>query len=167
MIKKRIWISVLSFGIVAMTLFTFIKLNPPLEIGTVASNGDATLVVIGVGNDSIKGIKIKEVLVNNDEIPSMTKIQHSNPMKGFTVAEELLQEDSEFNFKSLSDVTIQPSTSPKSMFNRIDNGTATESDEIYGVSVIHTEKIHRVQLKYNYFGISFTQTISTDNLGVL
>lgn len=167
MIKKRIWIPLLCLVIITMTLFTFTKLNPPLEIGTIASNGDASLVVIGVGNDGFQGIKIKEVLVNNDETPSMTKIQHSNPIQGFTVAEELLQEAGEFNFNDLSDVTIPKDTSPATTFNKLDHGTASEEDVIYGVSAIHTEKIHRVQLKYTYFRIPFKQTIATDNLGSL
>lgn len=167
MIKKRIWIPILILGTALILLVIFTKLNPPLEIGTIASNGDGSLIVVGVGNSGIQGITIREVRVNNDEVPSITKIQHSHPMQGFTVADEIQLEDSKFNFKDLSDVTIQTKTSPSSTYKKMDDGIVSEKDEIYGVSALHTETIHRVQLKYNYFGIPFKQTISTENLSPL
>lgn len=163
--KKYILIAILTLGMLT-SLFIVIKLNPPLEVGTLASSKDGSLIVIGVGNSGLQGIQIKEVLVNNEELPSIAKIQHSNPMQGFTIADEMLQENA-LNFKKLSDVTIQTKTSPTVMFNNMDNGTASENDEIYGITAKHTDKIHKIQFTYHYFGIPFKETISTDHLGTL
>ena len=164
--KKKIWLSILSLGILASALFVLLK--SPLEIGTLASNHDATLVVVGVGNKGVGNIQITGTVVNHDENPLSSQIQHSHALLGFPLSNDLRQEENQqFNFKDLKDVTIQIGTSPSIQFKKLDQNTATEQDESYGVTIVHNKPIHRVQLKYTYFGIPFTKEISTDNLVTL
>lgn len=47
---KKLWISVLLLAITIGGVYFFIKFNPPLEIGTLASSEGDKLVIVGVGN---------------------------------------------------------------------------------------------------------------------
>lgn len=51
---KKLWISVLLLAITIGGVYFFIKFNPPLEIGTLASSEGDKLVIVGVGNSEYR-----------------------------------------------------------------------------------------------------------------
>ena len=59
--KKKIWISVLILAITIGGVYSFVKFNPPLEIGTLASTEDNKSVVVGIGNKGFREIKILDI----------------------------------------------------------------------------------------------------------
>lgn len=61
------------------------------------------------------------------------------------------------------EVAIKTGTSPSSNYEKVDDGTATKDDEIYGVSVIHNEEVNNVHIEYNHFGMTFTDTVYLNN----
>ena len=157
--KKKIWIPVLFLAIIIGGVYLFIKLNSPLEIGTLASTEDNNSVVVGVGNKGFREIKILDVTVNNGEKPMKTRLQVSNALQGFIITNDDTDEKAKNGFTDIGKVAIKTGTSPSSNFEKLDNGTATKNDEIYGISVFHNEEVNKVHIKYKYLGISFNETV--------
>lgn len=157
---KKLWKSVLLLAITIVGVIFFVKFNPPLEIGTLASNEDEKLVIVGVGNKGFSEIKIVDISVNNGEKPMETKIQVSNALQGFTLTnDDTNEETKKYHLTDIDKIALKTGTSPSSTFEKLDNGTATKHDEIYGISVFHNEEVNKVQIKYKYLGIPFTDTV--------
>ena len=158
--KKIIIISSISLIIFLVGSLTYIKLNPPLVIGTVASGNEKHIALVGVGNKGIKNIKITEALVNNNEQPQEVKVQVSNPLKGFIITDSFDAVAKEYRIKNLGSVSIQPKTSPQIQFEKMDKGTATEKDISYGITIVQDQPIETVIIKYRYLGLSFVEDIT-------
>lgn len=157
--KKIIFGSVLLLAIITGCVYFILKFNPPLEIGTLASSKDNKSVVVGIGNKGFREMKILDVSVNNNEKPLTSRLQLSNALQGFIITDDYNSEEAKkYGFTSIEEVSIKTG-SPSSNFARLDDGTASKSDEIYGVSIIHNEEINKVHIRYNYLGISFNDTV--------
>lgn len=158
--KKKLWLTILLVAITIGGVYFFIKFDPPLEIGTLASSKDHKSVVVGIGNKGLGEVKIVDVSVNNNENPSKTKIQVSNALQGFIITNDYNHEEAkEFGFTNINDVVIRKETAPSTNDKKLDDGIATKDDEIYGISVFHSEEIHKIHIKYSYLGISFHDTV--------
>ncbi|MCK1999842.1 hypothetical protein MZM54_00410 [[Brevibacterium] frigoritolerans] len=164
MVKKK-WFFILAAILVIVFIgsIIFTKLNPPLVSSTVATTSGNDAVVIGIGNKGFSKIRIKGLLVNNNEIPSYQKIQASNPLKGFALTDNFDTEAKEYGLKNIEDVIIETDTSPTEQYEKMDKGTATKNDKIYGISIVHTEPIHVVHIKYSYFWLKFEETVPVKN----
>ncbi|MFD1706141.1 hypothetical protein ACFSCZ_05140 [Siminovitchia sediminis] len=64
-VEEETWISALLLIIIIGEGYFFLKFNPPLEIGTLASSEDNRSVVGGVGNKGFSEVKLLDVSVNN------------------------------------------------------------------------------------------------------
>ncbi|CAI8906189.1 DUF4309 domain-containing protein [Brevibacillus sp. IT-7CA2] len=159
-LKKKRWISILLIAILVGGFYSLVKANLSLDIGTLASSKDHKSVVVGMGNKGFGEVKIIDVSVNNDEKPSKTKVQVSNALQGFIITDDFDNPGSKpYGFQNIEDVAIKAGTSPSVYFKKMDEGTATKNDEIYGLSLIHHEAIDRVNIKYSYLGITFDQRV--------
>lgn len=69
---KKILIVVSILVTITLGFYVFLKVNPPLEINTLAATNDQKSVVVGVGNKGFTEMKIVDVLVNHEEIPKET-----------------------------------------------------------------------------------------------
>ena len=144
--------------------YFLLKFNPPLEIGTIASSEDNKSVVIGVGNNGFREVKILDVSVNNNEKPLETRLQASNALQGFILTDDYNSEEAkEYDFTNIYEVAIKTGTSPSSNYEKLDDGTASKDDEIYGISVIHNEEINNVYIEYSHFGMTFNDTVYLNN----
>lgn len=158
---KKVRISVLILMLIIVGVYFFLKLNPPLEIGTLASGDDKRSVVVGVGNKGFQEVKLLDVLVNNDDIPLETKIQVSNALQGFIITDHYNNEEAEeYTFMNINEVAVKTGTSPTSTFKKLDDGTATKNDEIYGINVFYDKEINKVDITYSYLGIQFIETVT-------
>lgn len=152
-------------GIIILLLFVVgtyfvLKFNPPLEISTIASNEDNTSVVVGIGNSGFMQINRLDVTVNNHEKPIEAKMQVSHAVQGFVVTDDFQSEETAgITFVNINEVGIATGTSPSDHFEKLDDGTASEVDEIYGISVIHDEAINQLQIKYKHFGMTFEEIV--------
>ncbi len=159
--KKKIWSSVLFLAIIIGGVYFFLKFNPPLEIGTLASSEDNKSVVVGIGNKGFREVKILDVSVNNNKKPLKTRLQVSNALQGFIITDDYNNEEAKkYGFTNIDEVAIKTGTSPSSNFEKLDGRAASEKDEIYGVSVIHKEEVNKVHIRYSYLGISFNDTVA-------
>ncbi|MBU9673331.1 hypothetical protein KQ939_00425 [Planococcus sp. CP5-4] len=161
--NKKILIVVLSLmvfvALVGGTLI-FLKSNPPLETNTLASNENQHSVIVGFGNKGWGDIQLTEVAVNNYEEPTESKIQMSNAMLGFIITDDFESVEAQpYRFTELDEATIKTGTSPTETLEKQNNGTASEDDETYGLSVMHDEEIHTVHIKYSYFGIPLFEEV--------
>lgn len=159
--RKITFISVLIFAILSIGLFIYIKSNPPLISGTIGTSGDKHTVVVVIGNKGFSGIKITKVLINNNELALDKKIQINNPLKGFIISDSF--EEKEYNMKKIDDVNILPNTSPSTQLEKVNNGTASENDKSYGLTVINNKPINEVIIHYNYLGLNFEKSISIND----
>jgi hypothetical protein len=109
---------------------------------------------VAVGNKSrLAKINIEKVLVNNNNEPSKIKIQESNPLRGFIISSNFEgKEESKYNFRDLKSVSLQTETDPQKQLNKINNGTATEEDKIYAITINHDEN------NVNLYMITFPAT---------
>lgn len=158
--KKKHLVTVLILVLIFGGVYSFVLFNPPLEIGTLGTAVGNKSVVIGIGNKGFREVKILEVSVNNNEKPSKTKVQVSNALQGFIITDDNNNNESKkYGFKNLEDVSIKADTSPAATYKKLDDGTASKKDEIYGISVFHSKAINQVIIKYSYFGIPFNKTV--------
>lgn len=158
--RKKIWISILVLVITIAGVYFFVKFNPPLEIGTLGLSGDNKSALIGIGNKGFQKIRILNVSINNNEKPSETKIQIDNASQGFIVTDDFTNESSKnYKFVDIDEVVIKTGTSPSSTFEYSDDGSDSDTSEIYGISVLHKEAINQVHIKYRYLGIPFNETV--------
>lgn len=161
--NKKILIVVLTL-MVFVTLvggtLIFLKSNPPLETVTVASDENQHFVIVGFGNNGWGDIQLTEVAINNFEQPVASKIQMSNTELGFVMTDDFESEEAQpYRFTDIDEATIKTGTSPTENLEKQNNGTSTEDDETYGLTVMHDEVIHTVHIKYSYFGITLFEEV--------
>ncbi|MCA0972484.1 hypothetical protein LCM20_17955 [Halobacillus litoralis] len=160
--KKALWASVLVIALVVAGGVTYLKFNPPLETGTVGTSKDGQGVLIVIGNRGFMDFLVRDVRINDNEQPDDEKIQLSNPLKGYLIANEFDREAGRYNFNDIDEVTLQPGTSPQANLDKMNEETVTEEDVGYGLSVINGEKIERVTIHYRYLGIPFEEEVLID-----
>lgn len=159
-LRKKHWVTVLILALTFGGVYSFVQFNPPLEIGTLGTAVDNKSVVIGIGNKGFGEVKILKVSINNNEKPSKTKVQVSNALQGFIITDDYNNNESKkYGFKNIEDVSIKADTSPATTYKKLDDGTASKKDTIYGVSVLHSEAINQIIIKYSYFGITINKTV--------
>lgn len=148
---------ILIFVVIIGGVYFLLKINPPLEIGTLASNEDNKSVVVGIGNNGFRDVKILDVSVNNNEKPLETKLQVSNSLQGFVLTDDYKSEEAKaYGFTNIDEVAIKAGTS-------LDDETVSKDDEIYGVSIISNEEINNVNIEYSYFGMTFNDNVYFNN----
>ncbi|WP_339288304.1 hypothetical protein [Ureibacillus sp. FSL K6-0786] len=143
--------------------FIYIKVTPPLVTGTIFKGQDHHTVVIAIGNKGIGDLEITSVKVNNHADPNEIKIQVSNVLVGFAgTIDENSVAASHIQYFNIEDISIPKGTIPEELLKKFDEGSATEKDTIYGLTVNHHEDIHNVHIKYRYLGILFNETVVLD-----
>ena len=106
--KKKVWISILILAIVLGGLYSLVKFNPPIEIGTLASSEDKKSVVVGIGNKGFLEVDNLDVSVNNNEKPSKLKVQKSNALQGFIITDDYdNQESKKYGFRNIGDIVLK------------------------------------------------------------
>jgi hypothetical protein len=161
-VKKLLFLPFLFFpAIVLIGLFVFIKVDQPLESGTISigTAEDQQILMLEIGNKGFGDIKIKRVVVNDYEEPVDMKIQISNPIKGFIVPVDFEGKAQEYGITDIKDVKLLPHTTPSINLEKVNNGTATEKHHSYGLTVINRNPIYEVIIYYTYLGFSFEKRI--------
>jgi hypothetical protein len=158
-LRKAILFSVLMIALIISGFFSFTIWNPPLVSGAIGSSMDKQFVVISIGNKGFSSVRINSVLINNNDEPLDKKIQLSNPLKGFIIADDFENEARGYGITDIKDVLIEPKTAPSSQIEKMNNGTATEDDKSYGLSIITNTEINEVRIYYSYVGLSFEKHV--------
>ncbi len=162
LMKKGLIITVVTAGLFMLCFVVYLKVNPPISTGTIATGDDKHIAVVEVGNKGLTGIKVRDVLINHNQKPKKLRVQVSNPLNGFMITDSFDDIKEEYGVRNLESVTIQPKTSPQMQLDKMNNGTATEKDHSYGISIVDDEPIETVIIEYRHFGIPFVKTISID-----
>lgn len=158
--KARKWI-ILGFLPAIFIGFLVWIYRPPLEIGGVYRSDDRESVVVVIGNSGYLPIKVRDVSINDKDAPTKANVQVSHALQGIIITKNYEDEESKkYQFRSLQDVAIQTGTDPKKTLEKFDDGSVTEEDLIYGLSVLHSTPITEVTITYSYLGMSFHKTVS-------
>ena len=161
--SKKLWIPILSVFVLIAGIYTILELYPPLETGTIASNSDQTLYLVGVGNRGLSTIQLVNVTVNVDETPTETKVQTCDALTGFTLTDDYRTEElNGCGVRELKGVSIKKGTSPAKTLAKHNEGTVTKEDLIYGVTVKNELPIQTVNIEYTYFGIPLLLVVELD-----
>lgn len=137
--------------------YLWVRENPPMEIGMISQNEDGTSVLVEVTNHGFSEAKVARVTVNHDDAPEKVKMQVSNLLKGYVLGDDDRNEKVEY--KNLKDVVIERGSSQSKQMEKLNNGTATKEDTIYAVNVFHDERVRQVKIEYQYFGMTFIETV--------
>ena len=142
--------------VVCIGIIVWLRLNPPLEKGTIGRNDEATSVVIGLGNKGFRDIQVTDVFVNNGETPSEVKMQINHPDKGFIVVDDFSSSAAAaFNFFSLKDAKIKKGTIIGEIYERQDKKQVKEEDRIYGLTILNEQPLDKVEVHYRYLGMPY------------
>ncbi|MFJ7737260.1 hypothetical protein ACIQ2D_13100 [Lysinibacillus sp. NPDC097287] len=148
--------------IVGLILVLFIgvifclRVNPPLEYGTIASNSEYTSVIIGLGNTGFNDIQVTEVYVNNDKTPSEVKMQIVHPDEAFIVTDDFSSSEvASYKFFSLMDTKIKKGTIIGEVYERQDKKQVKEDDRIYGLTILNEQPIYKATIQYRYLGMPY------------
>jgi len=149
------------FIVIFIGIIFWLKVNPPLESGTIASNGEYTSVVVGLGNKGFGDIQISKVHINKGGRPIKVKMQINHPNKGFVITDELSSsEAAAYNFVSLTEAKIAKRTIIDEMYEKQDKKQVKEDDKIYGLTIFNEQPIYKVEIHYRYLGLSYQTEIS-------
>lgn len=164
---KRIILVAVILIVVFGGVYAYLKSNPPLETGTLGTSSDRHHVTLEIGNKNIVGdIHIEDVLINSNVRSDEVKIQVSNPLKGFIIADVSDgvdgPEESEYTFKSIQDVSIASDTGPESQLDKVYGGTATEKDKSYAITVSHDNAVVNLTIIYRYLGITYEEDVALE-----
>lgn len=156
--KKR-WITavLLLVAVVVGGTYFWVSENPPMEIGMISQNEDGTSVLVEVTNHGFREAKVGRVRVNHDDAPEKVKMQVSNLLKGYVLGDD--DRDEKVEYKNLKDVVIERGSSQSKQMEKLNNGTATKDDPLYAVHVFHDEKVRQVKIEYEYFGMTYIETV--------
>lgn len=160
----KILLSMLIVAIVTFVIgFIYLKKNPPLDAAFSGSSSEKRIILVEVGNKSrLADIRVEDVFVNNNSLPSNAKIQESDPFKGFIISSNFEgDEEKKYNFQDLKSVSIQTKTERQKQFDKLSNGTASEKDTIYAITISHDESIQKIRIKYRFLGLSYDKVIQT------
>ncbi len=147
--------------VIFIGIIFWIKVNPPLESGTIASNSEYTSVIVGLGNKGFSDIQITKVYINNGETPTKVKMQINHPDKGFVVTNDFSSsEATAYNFVSLTDAKVAKRTIISDMYEKQDKKQVKEDDKIYGLTILNERPIYKAEIHYRYLGLSYQTEIS-------
>ncbi|RBP06216.1 hypothetical protein [Rossellomorea aquimaris] len=159
---KKSWIAVvlLVVAVVGGGTYLWVKENPPMEIGMIGQNEDGTSVLVEVTNHGFREAKVVRVTVNNNDAPEKVKMQVSNLLKGYVIIDDIGDQlPIEVSLQNLEDVSIKAGPTNSEQLESLDAGTATKDDTLYAVHVFHDEAVSRVMVEYQYFGMTFHETV--------
>ncbi|SIS64455.1 hypothetical protein [Salimicrobium flavidum] len=162
--KKVFVILIIVIPIVFVGSFLYSRFNPPLAVsGGYAYQEDKEVMIVDVGNKYPFGsIKITELLVNNQNQPSKAKMQVSTHSLGFIISDQFNSEEAaEYQFESIENVKLKPNTDPRGQLDKVNEGTISNEDLIYAVTLGHERSIEKVIIKYSYLGVPYEKIVST------
>lgn len=142
--------------------YLYLIVNKPLISSLSAWTSDKHIMLVEVGNKSKYGnIHFQKVLVNNDVSPSNVQIQVNHTRTGFVITDRFEGEDvKKYNFKDIQSVPIPAGHSSQKQHDKIEEGTATEEDKIYAITIRHDSEVQKIIIQYRYMGLSYEEVIS-------
>ena len=146
-----------AIGCAAIAVYLWAK--PPLVEGALYTEQENQHVIISLGNEGVTAIQIEEIFVNNGETPSATGIQVSHALAGYSLST---------GFKKgtpvtpIDEMTIPTNSHPLVVYEKLDAGTATTADLIYGLQISHHQAINEVTSHYLYAGLPLKKVINLE-----
>lgn len=134
-------------------VFFLLRSTSPLEFDTIASSENNESVVLELVNDGFLDARIVDVTVNDDETPTEAQLQIIDAGQEFSITDDYTIEEAQgYDLTNIDEVAINPDTSSEEEI-------VSAGDEMYAVSVIHSEEIYNVHIEYKYLWMTFNDTV--------
>jgi hypothetical protein len=147
--KKKI--GYIIFLALIFLAFIYVKLDSPLvSNGTMGNIDDESIKLIELENFGFVDIVIKNVLVNETEVPKAVELGVSR--SNFLV---MINDEPKITFHSIDQYKIEPKLSPKEM-QKLNDNNDNKTIRHYGLKINHDKPIESVTVKYRYLLVPFT-----------
>jgi hypothetical protein len=152
-LKKVSIIIGVAFVFLLLSIFIYLKLNPPLSTPGYSSYSDDKMKrIVEIVNSGFANIKIKSVLINGNKAQKVdlgaSKTEH-------LVAGAGIEEDPNITFHNINDLEVQPVVERDKLSLK-----GKDLIKHYGLRVYGNEVPKKVMIKYNYLGIPFSLEVS-------
>jgi hypothetical protein len=153
-LNSRIKIIIISFLILLICVYTYLKFNPPLQsLGYSWNPKDSSLVVVNIYNKGFAHANLKEVIVNEENQPQIAQLGISLT-NGLVDLYSYRTVEEGFSFHEIDAYPITPN-------NKI-NQDSKDSIKHYGLVVDYDYPIEKITIKYTYLGLPLTKEIEID-----
>jgi hypothetical protein len=138
---------------IVLSIFIYIKVNPPLSANGVSSYSDNEMKrVVEIVNSGFANINIESVLVNGNEAKT---VELGASRSNHLVIGGGLEEDRYITFYNINDLEVQPELSIEHLKKLNEKGD-TQIIKHYGLRVIGYEVPEKIMIKFTYLGIPFS-----------
>jgi hypothetical protein len=152
-LKKTSFIIGFVSVFLVLSIFIYIKVNPPLSANGVSSFSDNGMKrVVEIENSGFANINIESVLVNGKKAQTVELgVSRTNHL----VIGGGIEEDRYISFHNINDLEVQPVLPIEELIKLNEKGD-TQIIKHYGLRVIGFEVPEKIMIKYTYLGIPFT-----------
>ncbi|OME93732.1 MULTISPECIES: hypothetical protein [Paenibacillus] len=137
----------------AFVLFLLFLRPTPIKVGGFTSFADENTVIFEVINEGFADVELLDVRVNDGMKPAKAELGISYSLH--LVGGEGLDEDPDIEFVDIREIPIQLELRPDEKRAVLDQGSRIPLN--YGVRLYSDEPITRIEVKYKYWGITFTR----------
>ncbi|MGE7824881.1 hypothetical protein [Paenibacillus sp. NPDC093718] len=137
----------------AIMLYLLFLRPTPIKVGGFTSFTGENTIIFEVINKGFADVELLDVRVNNGMKPTKAELGVSYSLH--LVGGEALAEDPDIEFVDIRELPITPELMPDEKRAALDQGTRIPLN--YGVRLYNDEPITRIEVKYKYWGITFTR----------
>lgn len=125
----------------------------PIKVGGFTSFTDENTIIFEVINEGFADVELLDVRVNNGMNPAMAELGVSYSLH--LVGGGGLDEDPDIEFVDIREVPLKPELLPDEKRAALNQGSRIPLN--YGVRLYNDEPITQIEVKYRYWGITFTR----------
>ncbi|RAR42850.1 hypothetical protein [Paenibacillus sp. MDMC362] len=137
----------------AILLYLLFLRPTPIKVGGFTSFTDENTMIFEVINNGFADVKLLDVRVNTGMRPAKAELGISYTLH--LVGGSGLDEDPDIEFVDIWEVPLKPELLPDEKRAALNQGSRIPLN--YGVRLYNDEPITQIEVKYRYFGITFTR----------
>jgi hypothetical protein len=142
-----------------LSIFIYIKFNPPLSANGVSSfSEDEMKRVVEIVNSGFANINIKSVLVNRNKAQN---VELGASRTNHLVIGGGLEEERYITFHNFNELEVQPEL-PIEELKRLNEKGDTKIIKHYGLLVFGNEVPEKIMIKYTYLGFPFSLEVDVE-----
>lgn len=143
----------LGLLLTAILLYLLVLRPTPIKVGGFTSFTDENTMIFEVINNGFADVKLLDVRVNTGMKPAKAELGISYTLH--LVGGSGLDEDPDIEFVDIWEVPLKPELLPDEKRAALNQGSRIPLN--YGVRLYNDEPITQIEVKYRYWGITFTR----------
>ncbi len=137
----------------AIMLYLLFLRPTPIKVGGFTSFAGENTIIFEVINEGFSDVELLDVRVNDGQKPAKAELGVSYSLH--LVGGGGLDEDSEIEFVDIREVPLKPELMSDEKRAALDQGSRIPLN--YGVRLYNDEPVNQIEVKYRYWGITFTR----------